>query len=57
MTRAALTGRLAGVRLYGLARPSLQPGAGRLSRMSETELAAFAAQITQETGLAVTVSP
>jgi pyruvate-formate lyase-activating enzyme len=52
-----LAGRLAGVHLYGLARPSLQPGAGRLSRMSETELAAFAAQITQETGLAVTVSP
>jgi len=52
-----LAGRLAGVHLYGLARPSLQPEAGRLSRLSEAELAAFAAQITNETGLAVTVSP
>ena len=52
-----LAGRLAGVHLYGLARPSLQPGASRLSRLSEAELAAFAAQIRETTGLAVTVSP
>ena len=52
-----LAGRLAGVHLYGLARASLQPGASRLSRLSKAELAAFAAQIRETTGLAVTVSP
>ena len=52
-----LAGRLAGVHLYGLARPSLQPGASRLSRLSEAELAAFAVQIRETTGLAVIVSP
>jgi pyruvate-formate lyase-activating enzyme len=52
-----LAGRLAGVHLYGLARPSLQPAAGRLSRLSEPELASFAAQIRETTGLVVTISP
>ena len=52
-----LADRLAGVHLYGLARPSLQPGADRLDRVDAQELAAFAEQIRQETGLEVTVSP
>ena len=52
-----LAGRLAGVHLYGLARPSLQPAAGRLGRLAESELAAFAAQVRAATGLAVSVSP
>lgn len=52
-----LAERLAGIHLYGLARPSLQPGAGRLGRLTEPELAAFAAQVREATGLTVTVSP
>ena len=48
---------LAGVHLYGLARPSLQPQAPRLSRLTAAELSDFATQITRETGLRVVVSP
>ncbi len=47
---------LQGVLLYGLARPSLQPGAERLARLSEAEMDNLAAQIRQQ-GLAVKLSP
>jgi hypothetical protein len=52
-----LSGKLAGIHLYGLARPSMQPEASRLSRLSGDELAVFAAQIEKETGIRVMVSP
>lgn len=48
---------LAGVHLYGLARPSMQPAAPRLSRMSDAALQAFAETIQKTTGLTVHVSP
>ncbi len=44
---------LEGVLLYGLARPSLQPGAERLQRLPEEWIHGFAARITDATGLAV----
>lgn len=47
---------LKGVLLYGLARPSLQPEAPRLSRLSEAWLSALAARI-EALGLAVRVHP
>ncbi len=52
-----LADRLAGVHLYGLARPSLQPAAHRLGALSLDELTVFAAQIKKETGIRVLVSP
>lgn len=52
-----LAGRLAGIHLYGLARPSLQPAAPRLSRLSVGELDAFAREIHEKTGIRVMVSP
>lgn len=52
-----LAGRLAGIHLYGLARPSLQPAAARLTRLSEGELRRVAERVTKETGIPVTVSP
>jgi hypothetical protein len=48
---------LAGVHLYGLARPSLQPAAPRLQRLAADELEGFAAEIRKRTGLTVLVSP
>lgn len=48
---------LQGVLLYGLARPSLQPEATRLSRLTETWLADFAGRIADCSGLAVKLSP
>jgi wyosine [tRNA(Phe)-imidazoG37] synthetase (radical SAM superfamily) len=45
---------IADVLLYGMARPSLQPGAERLSRLPEAWLEAFAARI-RGVGLAVVV--
>jgi len=48
---------LAGVHLYGLARPSLQPEATRLSALSEQSLESFAERIRRKTGLTVRVSP
>jgi len=48
---------LAGVHLYGLARPSLQPGASHLSRLPEAELVAFARDIQEKTGIQARVSP
>jgi wyosine [tRNA(Phe)-imidazoG37] synthetase (radical SAM superfamily) len=47
---------LKGVLLYGLARPSLQPDATRLTRLSAEEFDAVAARI-REKGLTVNVSP
>lgn len=53
----SLNCKLAGVHLYGLARPSMQAAAPRLSRLPAAELAAFADEITKKTGLRVIVSP
>lgn len=52
-----LAGRLAGVHLYGLARPSLQPAAPRLGRLPAGVLIAFADEIQEKTGIRVNVSP
>lgn len=52
-----LAGRLAGIHLYGLARPSQQPAAARLSRLSEGEMQGFAERVGKETGIRVIVSP
>jgi len=52
-----LAARLAGVHLYGLARPSLQPAAPRLSALPAAHLDAFAQRIQKKTGLRVVVSP
>jgi len=51
-----LAGRLAGVHLYGLARPSLQPEAPRLGRLGVAAMEELAGRIRQ-LGLTVTVSP
>lgn len=48
--------RLRGVHLYGIARPSMQPGASRLSRLPESELLRVAERI-EATGIRVSVSP
>jgi len=48
---------LQGVLLYGLARPSLQPEAPRLSRLPESWLANFAREIEQASALPVKVNP
>jgi hypothetical protein len=48
--------RLAGVHLYGLARPSMQPESSRLSNLPEGELEAIARRL-RELGLTVQVSP
>lgn len=52
-----LAGRLAGVHLYGLARPSRQAAAPRLSALPAEDLQRLAAKIEKETGLGVVVSP
>ncbi len=54
---APLAERLQGVHLYGLARPSLQAAAPRLSRLPAEVLAAFASEIHEKTGIRVMVSP
>lgn len=46
-----------GVHLYGLARPSLQPGANRLSRLPVVLMEEIGAEIARKTGLTVKVSP
>lgn len=48
---------LRGIHLYGLARPSMQPDAGRLTRLSAAELENVGAAIQTKTGIRVTVSP
>lgn len=52
-----LAKQLAGIHLYGLARPSMQPAAPRLSRLSPADLTAFAEEIHEKTGIRVMVSP
>lgn len=52
-----LATNLAGIHLYGLARPSLQPSASRLGRLAVDELERFAAEIQKYTGIRVVVSP
>ncbi len=52
-----LAPKLAGVHLYGLARPSLQPAAPRLKRLSAGAMEAFAEEVRKETGIRVVVSP
>ncbi|MDR1996496.1 radical SAM protein [Azonexus sp.] len=54
---APLAGRLAGIHLYGLARPSLQPAAARLTALPMDELAGFAGEIQEKTGIRVLTSP
>lgn len=49
--------QIAGVLLYGLARPSLQPEAARLASLTADWLEEQAAQIRNKTGLTVRVSP
>jgi len=49
--------RLAGVHLYGLARPSCQPEATRLAVLPADELECMAEAIRQKTGLTTRVSP
>jgi len=56
LLRTAGIERLQGVLLYGLARPSMQPEAPRLSALPAGELDAIAGRI-RETGLRVRVSP
>lgn len=48
---------LAGVHLYGLARPSMQPAAPRLSNLSREALESFAETIQKKTGVRVLVNP
>jgi wyosine [tRNA(Phe)-imidazoG37] synthetase (radical SAM superfamily) len=51
-----LAKKIKGVHLYGLARPSLQPEAHRLGRLSNEEMAAFAARISA-LGIEVVLNP
>jgi pyruvate-formate lyase-activating enzyme len=51
-----LRGRVRGVHLYGLARPSMQPGADSLRRLSRAELDLLGSRIA-ELGMPVTVNP
>lgn len=52
-----LADKLAGIHLYGLARPSMQPTAARLSRLPALELEAFAREVNEKTGIRVNVAP
>jgi wyosine [tRNA(Phe)-imidazoG37] synthetase (radical SAM superfamily) len=54
---APLAGRLAGIHLYGLARPSRQPAAARLTALPAEELSFFANEVHEKTGIRVLVSP
>ena len=54
---APVAPRLAGVHLYGLARPSMQPAAPRLQRLDADEMEKFAAEIQEKMGIRVLVSP
>src|SRR5574343_487431 len=49
------SGRVAGIHLYGLARPSMQPEAGRLAALPADALFAFAQRIQEKTGIKVNV--
>ena len=52
-----VAGGVAGVHLYGLARPSMQPEAGRLLRLPQAALAGFAEEIQKKTGVRVMINP
>jgi wyosine [tRNA(Phe)-imidazoG37] synthetase (radical SAM superfamily) len=52
-----LTAQLAGIHLYGLARPSLQPAAARLDKISADELQIVADSIQKKTGIQVLLAP
>lgn len=52
-----VAGEIAGIHLYGLARPSMQPGGGRLGRLDAAVLEDFAAEIQKKTGIKALVSP
>lgn len=52
-----LANSLKGIHLYGLARPSMQPGATRLTRLDPAEMEGVGALIQEKTGIRVTVSP
>lgn len=52
-----LASRIAGIHLYGLARPSLQPAAPRLGRLTAEQLADFAREINEKTGITVQLAP
>lgn len=52
-----LAGRVSGIHLYGLARPSMQAAASRLGRLSPEELQAFGDEVHEKTGIPVSVSP
>jgi pyruvate-formate lyase-activating enzyme len=52
-----VAGKIRGICLYGLARPSMQPGSELLQRLPAEDLAAFAAEITRKTGVEVAVHP
>lgn len=54
---APLASRITGIHLYGLARPSMQAAAARLSRISAADLQDFAEEIEKKTGIRVMVSP
>jgi wyosine [tRNA(Phe)-imidazoG37] synthetase (radical SAM superfamily) len=54
---SAARNKLAGVHLYGLARPSTQPEAARLRALPAEWLDNFAQRIRNQTGLTVRVSP
>ena len=54
---APVASRLAGVHLYGLARPSMQPAAPRLQRLDADEMEKFAVEIQEKLGIRVLVSP
>jgi len=54
---SAARGELAGVHLYGLARPSTQPEATRLQALPVDWMESFAQRIRAQTGLTVRVSP
>ena len=56
LLEAAGTGRLRGVLLYGVARPSMQPEAPRISTLTVDELEAIAGRARKK-GLTVRVSP
>ena len=51
-----LAGLLRGIHLYGLARPSCQPGAERIAAASEEQMHVFARRVEKETGVTVRVS-
>jgi wyosine [tRNA(Phe)-imidazoG37] synthetase (radical SAM superfamily) len=53
---AGVATRVRGVHLYGIARPSLQPAAGRLNRLDRPSLEALAGRLNEK-GLTVNVSP